>query len=181
MRFEKRGSRTVAYFFCNFQAEKTQDTEYIIGSLLRQIISKQFSPETMLVSILRAFERERTHRVSLRNLEYFLKATLAMLVNVHIVIDGLDEVSICAQKSVVSMLGLLPNKSSIHAKILMICRPQVQHHIQKIVHIEPKTDDIQRILKHRIHTDDNIIRIVEEDDAWAAKLADEVCQKSSGL
>lgn len=61
----------LAYFYCNFQAERLQTTEYVIGSLLKQLVSKSYSYETPPHPVWNIYERQRTQQISLQLLKLF--------------------------------------------------------------------------------------------------------------
>jgi hypothetical protein len=161
----KRPGFHLAYFYCNFQAESIQSAEYVIGSLLKQLISKSYNLESLPSTIQRIYAREKEHHVSIRILKPLMTCVLSSLHGGHIVIDGLDELSPEAQSTIVDFLND-PGDGRIYnsAKVLLSSRPHIQGlRFMGKLEIHAREEDLKALIKHRMKTNPSIKQVIGDD------------------
>jgi hypothetical protein len=173
----------LAYFYCNFQAEQLQTTGYVIGSLLKQLVSKSYSYETLPHPARNIYERQMTQQISLPILKLLMKSVCASLGKVHVVIDGLDELSSVMQADIITSFGLSAGgNSDYEANVLLCSRPHLrQVMISRELKINPQDTDMRSLVKRRMSTDPNIQRIIDGDRIWAGRVGAEIRRRSNGL
>jgi len=180
---ERQLKMHLAYFYCNFQAERLQTTDYVVGSLLKQLVSKSYSYETLPHPVRNIYERHRTQQISLQLLKPLMKSVCASLEKVHIVIDGLDELSSVTQADIITSFGLSAGGNGDYETNVLLCsRPHLrQVVISRELKINPRDTDMRSLVKRRMSTDPNIQRIIDGDRPWGGRIAAEIRRRSGGL
>jgi hypothetical protein len=179
----KSHSFHVAYFYCNFQADRIQTLEYILGSLLKQLLSKNFDMISAPNIVVKTYEHAKDLQMSLRTLKPLMNAVFGSLKRIHIIIDGFDEISPNTQSSFVKLFNLSHSGRNFDEVSLLICsRPHVQGiQAAEKLQIAAREDDVKAMIKHRIKTDANIKRVVNGDSTWAGRIGARIFRQSNGL
>ncbi|KIW18057.1 hypothetical protein PV08_02344 [Exophiala spinifera] len=172
----------VAYFYCNFGAERIQTLEYILGSLLKQLLSKHFDMASVPKSVIKIYERSKNLQTSMRILKPLLDIVCRSLERVHVIIDGLDEVSPETQSAFVELFDLSGHGHSFDVSLLVCSRPHIQGiQAAEKLQIAAREDDIKAMIRHRMKTDANIKRVVNGDTTWAGRVGAKIFRQSNGL
>ena len=148
----------IAMFYCDFRDQREQTTTNIVGSILKQLLVTGEVLEHVQTAFLKAKKEVGGRGLRLRDMVEILKQAIAILPQVFICIDALDE---CAPKHLLELLVSLEHilQGSPGTRIFFTGRPQIQAEIEKrftgsvIVPISPKTHDIERYLKKRLEMD----------------------------
>jgi hypothetical protein len=179
----KSHSFHVAYFYCNFQADRIQTLEYILGSLLKQVLSKNFDMVSVPKVVIKTYEHAKDLRMSLRTLKSLMNVVFGSLKHVHIIIDGFDEISPDTQSSLVKLFNLSDSNRKFGEVSLLICsRPHVQGiQAAEKLQIAAREDDVKAMIRHRMKTDANIKRVVNGDSTWAGRIGARIFRQSNGL
>jgi len=152
----------VACFYCDFQSQKTQTPENVVGALVKQIICALGAIPT---EIERAFRESRGH-VGGRGLRVnevleLLKACLVPLDRAFICIDALDELQV---NKVPILLGSLHDvsRSCPGVRFLFTGRSHIEAEIRiyfpgaaQFLEITPTREDIMRYVEKKLDDDPN--------------------------
>jgi len=146
------GGLAVAWSYCDFLAPREQTVVNIIGAILKRLVGRQIPK-----NIREAYHEGR--RPLLADLKRILKVAIALLPQVYICIDALDE---CLPRDLPKLLESLEDivKESPRTRIFLTGRPHVKEVIQRYltkvvaVSISPKPGDIKNYLEMRLDRDD---------------------------
>ena len=169
----------VACFYCDFQDQKTQTPENILGALLKQLIR---GLGTIPIEIDKAFQKAKSQvggrGLRVHELLPLLEAALAPLERAFICIDALDE---CLGKHLPELLPSLYTISRWSPKIRLFItgRPHIHREIEKhfpggaqIIEIKPTMEDITKYLQMMLDND-------PESEAMNAGLKTEIMKRVS--
>ena len=144
-------------FYCDFRDRREQTTTNILGAILKQLLVKA----EVLEHVQSAFQKAKTEPggrgLRLPDMVQMLKQAIAILPQVFIFIDALDE---CLPNHLlgllVSMMDIL--RGSPRTRIFLTGRPQVEAKITRYftgltVPVIPKTHDIKRYLERKLKMD----------------------------
>jgi len=149
---------TTAMFYCEFRDQQEQTTTNIMGAILKQLVVRG----GVLEGVRKAFQKAKNEvggrGLRLPEIEQMLKQAVAILPQVFICIDALDE---CIPKHLLELLASLKYTlaESPRARIFVTGRPHVQVEIARYfsitvaVPISPKTEDIEIYLKRKLEMD----------------------------
>ena len=184
------GDIVVAGLYCDFLAQQEQTVTNMIGAILKQLVDR----EEIMKGVCEAFQKRKQgfggRRLLLADLMGMLRTTIALLPQVFICIDALDE---CLPKHLPELLESLRDiaRESPKTRIFLTGRPYVRGAIQRyftlavVIPISPNTDDIRNYLEMRLDRDedpeamDNELR-VDIMEGILNKMFD-MCVGASGL
>ena len=144
-------------FYCDFRDQREQTTTNIIGAILKQLLVKA----EVLEHVQSAFQKAKTEvggrGLRLPDMMQMLKQAVAILPQVFIFIDALDE---CLPKHLLGLLVSMKDilRGSPRTRIFLTGRPQVEAKITRYfdrltVPVIPKTHDIKRYLEKKLEMD----------------------------
>ena len=148
----------IAMFYCEFRDQQEQTTTNIIGAILKQLLVKG----EVLGHVQKAFQKEKNEvggrGLRLPDMVQMLKKAVAILPQVFICVDALDE---CPPKHLLELLRSMKDviQESSRTRIFLTGRPQVEVEItgyfttRLIIPIIPKTHDIQVYLENKLEMD----------------------------
>ena len=148
----------VAGLYCDYLAQGQQSTTNMLGAILRQLLARDGIPGP----VRQAFRKERRElggrAVQLLGLVKMLKTTIALLPEVFICIDGLDE---CLPKNRQELLESLQEivQASPATRVFLSGRPHIRDEIGGyfaeaiMIAIIPTIGDIERYLEMRLDQD----------------------------
>jgi len=150
---EKREGIAVAWLYCDSLAQQEQTVTNIMGAVLKQLAGKR----EILKDTWEAFQEGR--RLLLPDLMRMLRIAIALLPQVFICIDALDE---CLLKDLPELLESLRDivGESPRTKIFLTGRPHLKEAIQRYfskaatISISPNREDIRNYLEMRLDKDD---------------------------
>ena len=165
----------VAWLYCDHGAQREQTVINMMGAILKRLVGSEIPGD-----IRRAFQGER--RPLLADLIRILKIAIALLPQVFICIDALDE---CLPETLADLLKSLQDivRGSPKTRIFLTGRPHVREIIQNyfseenrevvMVHVNPEPGDIKNYLECRLDKDadreamsddlrEDIVRIILE-------------------
>lgn len=133
-------------------------------------------------SIVKIYERSKHLQTSMRTLKPLLDIVFRSLERVHMIIDGLDEVSPDTRSAFVKLFDLSGNGHSFDVSLLICSRPHVQGiQAAEKLQIAAREDDIKAMIRHRMNTDANIRRVVNGDTTWAGRVGAKIFRHANGL
>ena len=150
---------SVACLYCDFLAQQEQTTVNMMGAILKQLVGKRGIPE----DICRAFHEGKREvggrRPLLADLMRMLKIAIALLPQVYICIDALDEF---LPSNLPDLLGSLRDilREFPKTRIFLTGRPHAGGAIQRYfaravaIPISPNTDDVRNYLRMKLDRDD---------------------------
>lgn len=106
----------VVYYYCDYADQRTLHTDHILGSLLKQLLSKHDIPnqiETQLLQIYAGGCRSPAENA----LSDILCSVVTLFSNVYIVLDGLDE---CEKPVWMAMLRVFEHLETLGHSIVKI-------------------------------------------------------------
>ncbi|RSL60003.1 hypothetical protein CEP51_013834 [Fusarium floridanum] len=140
----------MAYFFCVYRDEKTQDPVSIVSSLCSQLARQDEKAFLVLEEYYHELtsERQLQSGPSTKKLIKVLRRMCSLINRVYIIVDGLDECGKQVEQSVESLAALLPTLDDETLNLALLSRDEVA--IREIVgyqfqniEIEAHTEDIQ--------------------------------------
>ncbi|KAI8724226.1 NACHT domain-containing protein [Fusarium sp. LHS14.1] len=173
----------MAYFFCVYRDEETQDPVSILSSLCSQLARQ----DEMAFLILEEYyheltsERQLQSGPSAKKLIKVLRKLCSLIDRVYIIVDGLDECGKRAEETVESLAALLPSNIDEGLNIALLSRNEVP--IREVlgdkfqnIEIEAHTEDIQLYvaseLKQRIESKKMRLRDLALKDVIMARLVE---------
>jgi len=148
----------VAGLYCDYLAQEEQSTTNMLGAILKQLLERDGIPD----HVRQAFRKEKGgfggRAVRLSDLVEILKATIALLPEVFICIDGLDE---CVPDNRRELLESLQDivQASPTTRVFLSGRPHIQDEVKKTITeaitiaVIPTIKDIEIYLKMRLDRD----------------------------
>ena len=148
----------IAMFYCDFRDQQGQTTTNIVGAILKQLLVRG----EVLEQVRKAFQKAKREvggrGLRLPDMVEMLKQAVAILPQVFICIDALDE---CPPKHVPELLRSIKDilRGSPRARIFLTGRPQVEAEITRYfitgltIPIIPKTHDIAVYLENKLEMD----------------------------
>ncbi|EER44863.1 ankyrin repeat protein [Histoplasma capsulatum H143] len=115
----------IAYYYCDFRSHDSCRPESVIGAIILQICQVlNFLPEHVEDSYTRHIGKDgKAAAPSFQELEVLLSETLALVPNVTIAVDALDE---CHEReSLIKIMSDLPSNASASVKVLVSSRREV--------------------------------------------------------
>ena len=148
----------IAMFYSDFRDQQEQTTTNIIGAILKQLLVRG----EVLEHVQSAFQKAKTEvggrGLRLPDMAQMLKQAVAILPQVFICIDALDE---CRPKHLLELLRSIQDilRGSPRTRVFLTGRPQVEAEITRYfitrltIPIIPKTHDIQIYLGNKLEMD----------------------------
>ena len=144
-------------FYCDFRDRREQTTTNILGAILKQLLVTA----EMLEHVQSAFQKAKTEAggrsLRLPDMVQMLKQAIAILPQVFIFIDALDE---CLPNHLLGLLVSMKDilRGSPRTRIFLTGRPQVEAKITRYftgltVPVIPKTHDVKRYLEKKLKMD----------------------------
>ena len=148
----REGDLAVAWLYCDYNSQKEQTIINMMGAILKRLVGREI-PE----DIWEAFQEGR--RPVLADMMRMLKTAIALLPQVFICVDALDEY---LSKDLPELLESLRDivQESPRTRIFLTGRPNAQRAVEKYfskaitIPISPNQDDIRNYLKVRLDRDD---------------------------
>ena len=142
----------VAWLYCDYNSQKEQTIINMMGAILKRLVGREI-PE----DIWEAFQEGR--RPVLADMMRMLKTAIALLPQVFICVDALDEY---LSKDLPELLESLRDivQESPRTRIFLTGRPNAKRGVEKYfskaitIPISPNQDDIRNYLKVRLDRDD---------------------------
>ena len=173
----------IAMFYCDFRDQREQTTTNIVGAILKQLVVRGEVLEQVQEAFQKAKKEVGGRGLRLPDMVQMLKQVVAILPQVFICIDALDE---CLPQHLLGLLVSLEDtlQESPGTRIFLTGRPQVHAEIKKrftssvTLPISPKMHDIVRYLKKKLEMD-------TESDAMSDTLRGDIMriipQRISGM
>ncbi|KAF5332816.1 hypothetical protein D9611_005367 [Ephemerocybe angulata] len=175
--FSHREDVAILYAFLRYSENPT--LLQILAGLLTQLVRCH---GVAFSHLLPTYLRAKRHRDDLSCSEAIklLKGSLDLFSDVFIVVDGLDEVENSTKD------GLLDVLTSLHAHILLTCRPLelfMRRHTPSALHIlvQAQTRDIEVYVAKRIKQSTRIFTILSENPDIAERFTAITQEKSKGM
>ena len=148
----------IAMFYCDFSDQQEQTTTNIIGAILKQLLVRGEVLEHVKLAFQKAKNEVGGRSLRLLDMVQMLKQAVAILPQVFMCIDGLDE---CSPKYLLELLRSLKDilRESPRTRIFLTGRPQVEAEITRYfitrltIPIIPKTHDIEMYLENKLEMD----------------------------
>ena len=148
----------VAGLYCDYLNQQEQTTTDMLGAILRQLVGKRDIPVDLRKTLKEEKKKAGGRRPLLPDLMRILRTTIALLPQVFICIDALDE---CLPKHLPELLGSLRDlaRESPQMRIFLTGRPHVTEDIRRyfakavVIPIIPNGDDIRSYLKIKLDKD----------------------------
>ena len=148
----------IAMFYCDFRDQQDQTATNIVGAILKQLLVRREVLEHVRQVFQKAKREVGGRGLRLPDMAQLLKQAVAMLPQVYICIDALDE---CPPKHLLGLLGSMKEvvEESPRTRIILTGRPQVEAEITRYfttrltVPVIPKTHDIKRYLENKLEMD----------------------------
>jgi len=150
----------VACFYCDFQSQKTQTPENVLGALVKQIVSGLGAvPEEIEVAFQKAQDRVGGRGLRVPEAVSLLKAALAPLDRAFICIDALDE--LLGRHLSQLLRSLLDVSLSCRGiSFFFTGRPHIQAAIERyfsgrvqFLQVKPRREDIMRYVEMMLDED----------------------------
>jgi hypothetical protein len=156
--------------------------DYIIGSLLKQLVSKNYTYQSFPRDLLKIYERNGKQKISPHLLLHLMSSVCSALPRVHIIIDGLDELSSDTQDKILSLFGLHPTqKAKVNVSVLFFSRPHLRNiNVSQKLEIVSHESDLRSMINSWMKEDINIRTIVDGDTGWAGRVAARISSQSAG-
>ena len=148
----------ITMFYCDFRDQQEQTTTNIIGAILKQLLVRV----EVLGRVQSAFRKAKGEvggqGLRLPDIVQMLKQAIAILPQVFICIDALDE---CPPQPLLELLRSIQDilRGSPRTRVFLTGRPQVEAEITRYfttrltIPIIPKTHDIQIYLENKLEMD----------------------------
>ena len=145
-------------FYCDFRDQQEQTATNIIGAILKQLLVTGEVLEHVQSTFQKAKKEVGGRGLRLPEMVQMLKQAVAILPQVFMCIDALDE---CPPKHLLELLRSLKDilRGSLRMRIFLTGRPQVKAEITKYfitrltIPITPKTHDIEIYLENKLEMD----------------------------
>ena len=148
----------IAMFYCDFRGQQEQTATNVIGAILKQLLVRG----EVLGHVQSAFQKVKKEvggrGLRLPDMVQMLKQAVAILPQVFMCIDALDE---CPPKHLLELLKSLKDilRGSPRTRIFLSGRPQVEAEITRYfmtrltIPIIPKAHDIEIYLENKLEMD----------------------------
>ncbi|KAF5332680.1 hypothetical protein D9611_005328 [Ephemerocybe angulata] len=177
VRFSGRSDVAILYAFLRYSEKHT--LLQIIAGLLAQLVRCH---PVAFSHLLPTYKHADVHKdeLSCSDAVKLLKSSLGLFSDIFIVIDGLDEVNDTTKD------GLLKVLTSVHANILVTCRPLdlfMRRHTPRALHIpvQAQTRDIEVYVSERIKDSTRLASILAEHPDIAERFTALIQEKSKGM
>ncbi|KAF6753277.1 ankyrin repeat-containing domain protein [Ephemerocybe angulata] len=177
VRFSGRSDVAILYAFLRYSEKHT--LLQIIAGLLAQLVRCH---PVAFSHLLPTYKHADVHKdeLSCSDAVKLLKSSLGLFSDTFIVIDGLDEVNDTTKD------GLLKVLTSVHANILVTCRPLdlfMRRHTPRALHIpvQAQTRDIEVYVSERIKDSTRLASILAEHPDIAERFTALIQEKSKGM
>jgi len=148
----RKGDIAVAWLYCDYNTQQEQTAINMMGGILRRLVGTEIPDD-----IRKAFQEGR--RPLLADLKRMLRIAIALLPQVFICIDALDE---CLPKDLPALLGSLSDivRESPRTRIFLTGRPHVNEVVRRYltmavaIPITPNPGDIRNYVMTRLDRDD---------------------------
>ena len=148
----------VVILYCDYQEQHDQTTAHMIGAILKQLVAKDRIPGSVRERLVKAKNECGSKGLCMRDLEAFLRESIASVPQVFICIDALDEFMPNKLPELLeSLRDIVQGLPSVH--MFLTGRPyvgaQIPGHFTKVVPvpISPKQDDIRNYLQRKFKMD----------------------------
>ena len=156
----------LAYFYCDGNDSRKQDSRYILGSFVRQLLPKSsvLSEEgTGVAQKLHETHKDRglNHKLLLQDLEHCVQKMMSVFSRVYLVIDGIDEIA--ERQHILSFINSLQRSVKVH--LLVACRPllDIEKHLCNTLRLNIEAnlvlEDIETYIQWRLNNDQKFKRI----------------------
>ena len=148
----------VAGLYCDYLAQEEQSATNMLGAILNQLLERDRIPEPVRQAFRKGKRGFGGRAVQLSSMVEMLKATITLVPEVFICIDGLDE---CFPKNRQELLESLQDivLASPATKVFISGRPHVQDEVKRyftaaiVILLTPTIGDIERFLKRKLDQD----------------------------
>ena len=141
----KEKDLAVAWLYCDYLAHQEQSATAMLGSILKQLVSKGEMPE----DVRQTFREQFSDRgLRLPDIVGMLKTTIALFPSVYICIDALDESTSGSRQELLRSLQDVIRESP-STRILLTGRSHIQGEVMKyftegiITSVSPTDEDIR--------------------------------------
>ncbi|RDW85168.1 hypothetical protein BP6252_02758 [Coleophoma cylindrospora] len=167
-RFVDNKSIGIAYLYCNFRRQDTQNTKELLSSLLRQLSEGQSSVPGIVKDLHERHESKRTSP-SLDEVSRAVKSVTSLYSRVFIVIDALDECQQGCRKLLLSEISSLQTDCEVNFFATSRFIPDITRIFDGDLWLEIRASkgDIERYL-------DAHMADLSTFDEWDQKLQDEI-------
>ena len=168
----------VVGLYCDFLSQQEQTATNIIGAVLKQLVGRGSIPKYLREEFQVGKKEFGGRRLRLVELMGILKITLALLPQVFICLDALDE---CLPRYLTELLESLRDilRESPRTRIFITGRPHVGEDVRRyfskavVIPISPNPDDIRNYVDMRLNRDTepeamskdlraDIVRVIQE-------------------
>ena len=135
------------YYYCDYADQRTLQTDRILGTILKQLLSTDHFPKAIEPQILRAYkDSQRTPRTD--ELVDLVCSLMQLHPLAYIVLDGLDECERQPRQDVLNFLKRLSNLGSSCVRTLVSCRDE--DHLLRSLHQYPRIQITAEVLERDI-------------------------------
>ncbi|RPB00778.1 hypothetical protein L873DRAFT_1804510 [Choiromyces venosus 120613-1] len=148
----------VAGLYCDFKDQQEQSASSMLGAILKQLVNRGETPEHVQQAFQKAKKEFGGRSLRLPDLVDILKKTIALLPQVFICLDALDE---SAPRTQLELFRSLQNiiRESPSTRVFLTGRPHIRKEIEKrfsqavMIPISPFQQDIQIFLETSLDRD----------------------------
>jgi hypothetical protein len=168
----------VAYLYCNYKAQKEQDTTNLLAAILKQLVQAQPSLIEP-VEQLHMQHAQRGTRPSVEEIFAVLHSVLAKFTAVHVVVDALDECrdSDGTRRFFLAKLQDLQAKTDLRLMITSRFIPDIVNEFEKAIRLEVRAsdEDVRRFVASQVYRLPKCIqRDITLQDMAQSKIAEAV-------
>ena len=155
-----RGSVSTVYFYCDFQAQKSQATAHMLASLLKQVVrGLRVIPEEIDCAFQKANQGSDSRGLSVSEILKLLAAALRSQKRTFICIDALDEYVAKHRPEFLRSLRSIV-RDSPNVRLFVTGRPHIQAELEEhygeapqIIPFRPAEGDIRIYLEMKLQDD----------------------------
>ena len=147
----------VVYYYCDYADQRTLDLDYILGSLLEQLLLKCPIPGHIETQLLQIYARG-TRSPAENALSNILCSVVSLHSEIYIVLDGLDECEKPVWQAVLKALRDLGAIAQCVVKVFITCVEEgsVSHHVARYacLQVSPTitTEDIKAFVTSSVRS-----------------------------
>lgn len=155
----------LVYFYCDGNDSQKQDSRYILGSFVRQLLSKSSVLSEERTSVARRLHETHKDRGPnlklLQDLEHSVLKMMSGFSRIYLVIDGVDE--IVERQHILSFIKSIQRSVNVH--LLVVSRPlrdiekQLSSTLRLNIEANLLLEDIQTYIQWRLNNDQKFKRI----------------------
>jgi hypothetical protein len=156
----------IAYFYCDGNDSRKQDTRYILGNFVRQLLPKWYTLSGQENSMVRQiYEKHKDKGLNsksvLQDLEDSLKTMASAFSHVYLVIDGVDEIA--ERDYILSFFNGHRRSDKLHLLVASRPLPDIEKRLCGTLRLDIEAncvlEDIETYIQWRLRNDQKFKRI----------------------